>query len=130
VDIGRGIPKIDLASYRLKVTGLVETELSLSFDDLKQLSAGIGNAVWEVVPLREILEMAGLQPNAVELVFRAADGFHTSIPVELAMDPLSYLAISMNGEPVPREHGFPVRCLWPGRYGMKQPKWVTEIEAV
>ncbi len=147
VDIGRGIPKIDLASYRLKVTGLVETELSLSFDDLKRLSAGthmrtlecisnpvggnlIGNAVWEVVPLREVLEMAGLHPNVVELVFRGADGFHTSIPVELAMDPLAYLAIGMNGEPVPREHGFPVRCLWPGRYGMKQPKWLVEIEAV
>ncbi|MDQ7029194.1 MAG: molybdopterin-dependent oxidoreductase [Ardenticatenia bacterium] len=145
VDIGRGIPAIDLESYRLKVTGLVERELSLSFEDLKQLSAGahmrtlecisnpvggnlIGNAVWEVVPLREVLEMADPSPSAVEVIARAADGFHTSIPVELAMDPLAYLAISMNGEPVPHEHGYPVRCLWPGRYGMKQPKWLVELE--
>lgn len=146
VDIGRGIPKIDPVSYRLKVTGQVEHELALSLEDLREMSAGahmrtlecisnpvggnlIGNAVWEVVPLREVLEMAGLRPGVVELVARGADGFHTSIPIELALDPLAYLAISMNGEPIPPEHGFPVRCLWPGRYGMKQPKWLVELEA-
>jgi len=145
VDIGRGQPKIDPDTYRLRITGLVERELELSLDELRQRSAGahmrtmecisnpvggnlIGNAVWDVVPLRELLEEAGIKPGAVEIITRAADGFHTSVPIETALDPLAYLALSMNGEPLPREHGFPVRCLWPGRYGMKQPKWLVEIE--
>jgi len=144
VDIGRGTPSIDPATYRLHVTGLVENELNLSLDDLKAMSAGtlmrtmecisnpvggdlIGNAVWDVVPFAAILEMAKPSTEAVEIITRAADSFETSIPIELARDPEAYLAFGMNGEPLPPDHGFPVRCLWPGRYGMKQPKWLVEI---
>lgn len=145
VDIGRGIPAIDGVTYRLRIFGLVENELSLSLDDLKAMRNGtlmrtmecisnpvggdlIGNAVWDVVPFAAVLAMAGPGRDAVEIITRAADGFHTSIPIELALDPEAFLAFGMNGEPLPSDHGFPVRCLWPGRYGMKQPKWLTEVE--
>ncbi|MCZ7567677.1 MAG: molybdopterin-dependent oxidoreductase [Ardenticatenaceae bacterium] len=145
VDIGRGTPKINPATYRLRIFGLVDNELSLSLDDLKTMSSGtlmrtmecisnpvggdlIGNAVWDVVPFATILEKAAPKGGSVEIITRGADGFHTSIPIELARDPEAFLAFGMNGEPLPPDHGFPVRCLWPGRYGMKQPKWLTEIE--
>lgn len=145
VDIGRGTPTINPETYRLRLFGLVENELSLSLADLKAMSSGtlmrtmecisnpvggdlIGNAVWDVVPFAAVLEKATPRSGTVEIITRGADGFHTSIPIELARDPEAFLAFGMNGEPLPPDHGFPVRCLWPGRYGMKQPKWLTEIE--
>jgi DMSO/TMAO reductase YedYZ molybdopterin-dependent catalytic subunit len=90
----------------------------------------IGNAVWRGVPMAHLLEMAGVLSRAVELKFECADGYHTSIPVQLAMNPHSFLAFWMNGISLPPEHGHPLRALWPGRYGQKQPKWITGIELI
>ncbi len=145
VDIGAGHPQIDLSSWQLDLTGAIETPLSLTMDDLQALphvtemrtlecisnpvgGKLIGNAVWEGVRMRDVLAMAGVSADAVELLVNSADGFFSSIPLELAGDEHALLVWSMNGVPLPRAHGFPLRCLWPGRFGMKQPRWVTKME--
>lgn len=136
-----------ISDFRLRIFGRVKNELDLTLDDLVAMPVMedmrtlecisnpvggnlIGNAVWRGVPTAHLLELAGVLPGAIELKFESADGYHTSIPVELAMDPNSVLAYWMNGVPLPPKHGYPLRALWPGRYGQKQPKWITGIELI
>ncbi len=145
VDIGAGHPQIDLSSWQLELTGAIKTPVSLTMDELQALphvtemrtlecvsnpvgGKLIGNAVWEGVRMRDVLELAGVSESAVELMVNSADGFSSSIPLELTRHDHALLVWSMNGVPLPRDHGFPLRCLWPGRYGMKQPRWVTKME--
>jgi DMSO/TMAO reductase YedYZ molybdopterin-dependent catalytic subunit len=140
-------PTISDSDFRLRIFGAVEDELNLSLDDLHAMPVVedmrtlecignpvggklIGNAVWRGVPTAHLLELAGVLPRARELKFECADGYHTSISVQLAMDPHSFLAYWMNGVPLPPKHGYPLRALWPGRYGQKQPKWITGIDLV
>lgn len=137
-------PVIDPATWRLVVDGLVATPLALSLADLRALSvvtvmrtlecisnpAGgtlIGNAVWRGVRLAEVLQSAQVEPEGKFLQLTSADEYHTGIPVDLAQDEASLVVFEMNGVPLPAEHGFPLRCLFPGRYGQKQPKWLTGI---
>jgi DMSO/TMAO reductase YedYZ molybdopterin-dependent catalytic subunit len=93
------------------------------------------------VPLAEILDRAGLTPQAVEIVFRGADRgnvgdaadpirFERSLPVTDAGQSSSLLAYAMNGEPLPLEHGYPLRLIMPGWYAVASVKWLTEIEAI
>jgi len=87
----------------------------------------LGNARWTGVPLASILQQAGLG-KARDVVFHAADGYSDSIPVERALQPLCCLAYEMNGAPLTSGHGFPLRLIVPGIYGMKNVKWITSIE--
>ena len=147
VDIGAGHPSIDPASYRMTLDGLVNTPLNLTLDQIKampQITQSrtfecisnpvggplIGNAVWIGVQMKQLLAMAGLKAGAQELMVHAADGFYTSIPIALAQDENALVVHTMNGQPLPRDHGFPLRTVWPGRYGMKQPRWITRMEVV
>lgn len=87
----------------------------------------IGNAIWSGLPLVEVWDLLGIpRPNRPFLRFRGADDYHTGLPAEDVDRPM-WLVWRMNGEPLPPEHGFPARLLVPGRYGTKNPKWVTEI---
>ncbi|HXF70089.1 MAG TPA: molybdopterin-dependent oxidoreductase [Thermoflexus sp.] len=141
------IPQVRIETWTLEVDGEVERPLRLTYPDILAMPAVIemrtlecisnpvggdliGNAVWKGIRMADLLAMAGVRPTATEVVFYAADGYHTSIPVDLARDPHSILAYMMNGEVLPLAHGFPLRALWPGRYGMKQPKWITRIELI
>ena len=94
------------------------------------MGGSIGNAVWQGIPLRSLLEEVGLDPSAVDVVFRAADGYSDSIPLDRIMKGDVLLAHSMNGTALPRDHGFPLRVIVPGLYGIKNVKWITEIEVV
>jgi DMSO/TMAO reductase YedYZ molybdopterin-dependent catalytic subunit len=140
-------PSVDGATWRLLVTGEVETPLSLSLDEIRAMPAVeemrtlecisnpaggdlISNAVWRGVRLADVLQRAGVKPGVTEIVIRAADDYHTAVPLELALHEYSLLVYWMNGVDLPVEHGYPARVFWPGRYGMKQPKWVTMIEAI
>jgi DMSO/TMAO reductase YedYZ molybdopterin-dependent catalytic subunit len=135
------------ADWKLKITGQVDKEVSISLDELKALPAVtqmrtlecisnpvggdlISNAVWKGVRLKDLLAQAGLKPGARFLKLESFDGYSTGIPVELGTDDDALLVYDMNGEPLPAIHGAPLRCLWPGRYGMKQPKWIQTITAV
>jgi DMSO/TMAO reductase YedYZ molybdopterin-dependent catalytic subunit len=134
-------------TWRLKIRGLVEHPLTLSLDELKAMPAHeayvtfvcisnevggdlIGNALWKGVPLRHLLGLAGVKPGARKVVLRADDGYSTGVPLERCLHPQTFLAYEMNGAPLPDKHGFPLRAVIPGYYGMKQPKWLTEIEVV
>jgi DMSO/TMAO reductase YedYZ molybdopterin-dependent catalytic subunit len=161
-----GHPEVDPATFRLKVSGLVNSSLALSLDDLRkmgniELIAGfecsgnrrplqglIGNGRWTGVPLKTVLDKAGLKANAHEIVFFGADRgketvafrgqnheveqqYGRSIPRHraLADDPAPFLAYALNGEPLTRHQGAPLRLIVPGWYGAPNVKWLAEINA-
>lgn len=148
VDINFVQPSVEAEGWTLNVTGLVDSPLSLTFDDLQRNfevveeysvltcisnEVGgnlVGNSLWGGVRLRDVLEEAGVRDGAVDLIFKAADGYTDSIPVEVAMQPYVLLAVSQNRAPLRQEHGFPCRVRVPSIYGMKNVKWITEIEVV
>ena len=84
--------------------------------------------MWKGVRLRDLLEKVGPKPEVKVVVFRCADGYHTAIPLEEAMESETLLAYEMNDVPLPTEHGFPIRLLNPGNYGTKNPKWIVNIQ--
>jgi DMSO/TMAO reductase YedYZ molybdopterin-dependent catalytic subunit len=126
---------------------LVERPLTLTYEQLIDKSAisrivtleCVGNTIggefistadWTGVPLRSLLEEAGMSEQAYDVVFRAADGFSDSIRAERAMLGDVIIAHKMNGVSLPAAHGFPARAIVPGHYGMKSVQWLTEIEVV
>jgi len=140
-------PKVDAAKWTLRIHGLVDQPLQLSFDDIKRLpsvkqmltlecignppaGSAISNAEWTGVMLRPLLERAGVGQNAVHAAMHGADGYATGVPVAEIMREENWMAYLMNGVPLPPVHGYPLRLFIPGKYGMKQPKWLTEIEFV
>jgi DMSO/TMAO reductase YedYZ molybdopterin-dependent catalytic subunit len=99
----------------------------------EQWSGGaVSTAQWTGVSLRALLERAGLKETAVELVFTGADGgqYQRSLPRDVALDPDTLLAWEMNGGPIPRQFGGPLRLIVPGWYGMASVKWLMRIDAV
>src|ERR1044071_697908 len=140
-------PQVDSERWKLEITGLVENPLTFTYDEIKSLpqveqyatlacisnEVGgnlIGNALWRGVRLKDLLRQAGLNPGVVDIVLRASDDYTDSIPLERAMQDGTLLVYEMNGEPLTPTHGFPVRLLVPGIYGMKNVKWITRIEAI
>jgi DMSO/TMAO reductase YedYZ molybdopterin-dependent catalytic subunit len=163
-------PAIDPDAWRLPVTGAVITELSLSLDDLRAMTpathrvllecaghrrnelsppvsglqwqlGALSQANWSGPPLAAVLALAGLAPDAVEVVLHGADSgpfaelpgthsFSRAVPVAKALHPDTLLALDMNGEALPKAHGAPVRAIVPGWYAMDSVKWVTGIEVV
>lgn len=137
-------PEVDIASWRLKIDGMVTNKMELSFDQLTQRpqrseertiecignprgGEQIGNALWTATSLRDLIDEAKLSPQASFVRFHGADEYETTVPLEAAMHPDSLLIYKMNGEPLTKEHGYPARILMPGFYGQKNPKWVTFI---
>ena len=141
-------PVLKAERWRLEVAAQPGQSLTLTYDDIKAMPSVrrahtlecisnevggdlISNAIWRGVRLRDIIAKAGgIDPKATEIVFRCADGYTESLPIADALDQDTLVAYEMNGQPLPPKHGFPVRLLVPGRFGMKNPKWITKIEAV
>ncbi len=135
-----GIPQlIDLATYRLKVTGLVDHPLSLTYDDLRCLpkvtakpdlicfGVFVDKATWTGVPIQDILELAGVQAGAKELELVSADGYEAQLPIVTANGDENFLAYEVNGKPLPVRHGFPLRAVFPYMWGSYWLKWLVEI---
>jgi len=154
-----GQPELDLSSYRLRITGMVDNPMELSLQDVMgrgalEMDAGwecggnretivnglIGNARWRGVSLRSLLEQAGIQDGAKEVVFFGGDigseeirgaevdkAFARSLAIPDAMRQENMLAFEMNGEPLPLHHGRPLRLIVPGWYGVANVKWLTQI---
>lgn len=147
IDTALQVPTVDPASWRLRVTGMVENEIELSFDELLALPLVetvvtlacvsnpvggdlIGNAVWLGYPIHKLLAQAKPLAGANMVLSRSVDGFTAGTPLEILQeqDRDSILAVGMNGEPLPAEHGFPVRMVVPGLFGyVSATKWVTEM---
>ncbi len=140
-------PHVDIDKWSLEMRGLVGQPTHWAASEIRTLPAVeqfatlecisnpvggnlIGNAKWKGVRLGLLLEKAGLRPGAVKIILHAADGYDDSIPLDRAMNPGTILAYEMNGAPLTPTHGFPLRLIVPGIYGMKNVKWITSIEAV
>ena len=147
VDIDPIPPQLDLDSWTLKIHGTVNNPLTLdktSFSTLPTVDEYatlecvsntiyppgglISNAKWTGVPLAGLLNQAGIMPTAKYVIFRCGDGYTVGIPLERALLPSAILAYKMNDVTLPNEHGFPIRGIIPGIYGMMNAKWITEIE--
>src|SRR5262249_43184894 len=165
-----GIPTLEAATFELMIGGLVERSQRYTLRDLQNMRskslvvtlecAGNGRALferptegekwglgavstaeWTGVPLVEILDRAGVRPNATDVLFRGADGgpadhgsgtlrFERSLRLDDARDGDVLLAYAMNGEPLPIEHGYPLRLIVPRWYAVASVKWLTEIELI
>jgi DMSO/TMAO reductase YedYZ molybdopterin-dependent catalytic subunit len=141
-------PNVNVDEWRLKVTGMVDREVELTYAELIQLPIVeqyvtiacvsnvvggdlVGNASWRGVPLRTVLAMAGVQANASQLVGRSVDGFTVGMPTSWVMDEsrMPMIAVGMNGQALPRAHGYPARLIVPGLYGyVSATKWLAELE--
>jgi DMSO/TMAO reductase YedYZ molybdopterin-dependent catalytic subunit len=147
IDTALRVPEIDPSEWSLRIHGLVDREVTITWDELLALPLGestttltcvsnevggdlIGTAVWLGYPIRELLAQAGPQAGADMVLSRSIDGFTAGTPIEALQDDRNaILAVGMNGEPLPLEHGFPVRMVVPGLYGyVSATKWVTELE--
>jgi DMSO/TMAO reductase YedYZ molybdopterin-dependent catalytic subunit len=134
--VGRGI-QLDYMSVR----NLPSVEITKTLECISNFVAKcelapfgcdlIGNARWRGVRLSDLLDLAdGVNPGVVSLAVIGADEFSTALPIEAALAPDTLLVYEMNGQVLPREHGYPARILVPGRYGMKNAKWVVALRAM
>jgi len=148
IDTALIVPSVDLSSWRLRIHGLVERDTTLTFGALVALGTIeqyvtiacvsnevggdlVGNAKWTGVRLRDVLAVAGVRPEATQLVGRAVDGWTAGMPTAWVMDesrePL--IAVQMNDDPLPLAHGFPARLIVPGLFGyVSATKWLAELE--
>lgn len=142
------MPSVDPADWSLRITGMVEEEVTITWDELLALPLEehlvtlscvsnevggdlIGTALWLGYPIRDLLARARPLAGADMVLSRSVDGFTASSPLEVLQDEgrPSIVAVGMNGEPLPVEHGFPARLVVPGLYGyVSATKWVTELK--
>jgi len=147
IDINTRPPRLDGRAWMLDVAGLFDTARPLTLADLMAYPAVtqpitlscisneiggdlISTSYWTGVRLPDLLQNLGLRPDAKALAISAADGFYESVSMEDMRDPRALLVYGMNGQTLPIAHGYPLRIYIPNRYGMKQPKWITRIEAI
>jgi DMSO/TMAO reductase YedYZ molybdopterin-dependent catalytic subunit len=142
------VPRLEAASWRLEVNGMVDRPFSLDYEELLAMplveqyttiacvsnEVGgrlVGNALWRGARLRDLLDRAGVQEGATQVVGRSYDGWTAGFPTAWVDDPgrEALVAVAMNGETLPPEHGFPARLIVPGLYGyVSATKWITNIE--
>ncbi|MDT3776465.1 molybdopterin-dependent oxidoreductase [Nitrospira sp. MA-1] len=137
---------LDVEQWKMVVKGAVERPVVMKWRDLLNWESfdqavtlmcidtlpggsSLGTAMWRGISLKKLLQNIGADEDiARDVIFRAADGYSDSIPFSRAMEDDVMLAYLMNGEKLPKDHGFPVRLIVPGLYGIKNVKWITEIE--
>ena len=145
IDINPIVPEVDVNSWNLLIKGMVGTPLKLSYEEIKSMPAIeefvtlecisnkiggdlIGTALWKGIRLKDILEKAKILPGVQYIVFRCSDGYDVGIPLNKGLMNETILAYEMNLATLTSKHGFPLRAIVPGLYGMMNPKWITEIE--
>ena len=149
IDTALIVPRVDLPTWAMRVHGMVDREVTLSYEQLLELSLFeqyvtiacvsnevggdlVGNAKWTGARLADVLDMAGVQPGASQLVGRSVDGWTGGFPTAWLTDHPereAMIAVAMNDEPLPIAHGFPARLIVPGLYGyVSATKWLSEVE--
>jgi len=136
------IPNIDVSNWTLVIDGQVDTSLNLTYSEflvlpsieilatLQCTDGPAGTALWRGVKMTDLLAMANVNQSAFDVVYYAVDGFSSSLTMEEVSSGDILLAFEMNGETLPRAHGFPVRVVAPSYYGYKWVKWIDHIEVV
>jgi DMSO/TMAO reductase YedYZ molybdopterin-dependent catalytic subunit len=146
VDTTLLLPEVDPANWQLRIHGMVDREITVTFADLLRMpliehyitlccvsnpvgGPYIGNARWLGASLAGLLRSARIRSGADQLLCTSVDGFTSGTPVQVVMDGRdALLAVAMNGTPLPVAHGFPARMVVPGLYGyVSATKWVTDI---
>jgi DMSO/TMAO reductase YedYZ molybdopterin-dependent catalytic subunit len=147
IDINTIPPNVNADEWRLELGGLVKNPMTLTLDQIRSrpsisqyitlecISNQIGGDLisaskWTGLRLIDLLDEAGLQPGAQELSIESVDGFYESVSMQDMLDERTFLVYEMNDEPLPVEHGFPLRIYIPNHFGMKQPKWITRMEVI
>ena len=148
IDTALLVPSLDTETWQLRIHGLVEQETTLTWDQLISLpmfeqyctiacvsnEVGgrlVGNTKWTGVRLREVLDLAKPTARATQLVGRSVDNWTAGMPMSWVMDPARepMIAVEMDGQPLPRQHGYPARLIVPGLYGyVSATKWLWELE--
>ena len=148
IDTALQVPSIDPSGWKLRITGMVERNIEITYDELlalpleehwvtlacvsNEVGGGlVGNALWLGYPIRRLLERAKPMGGADMVLSRSHDGFTAGTPLAVLQDERTdaVLAVGMNGEPLPLDHGFPVRMVVPGLYGyVSATKWVVELK--
>lgn len=147
IDTALLVPQVNPDTWSLTIKGMVENELTFTYAELldrantvepvtlscvsNEVGGGlVGNAIWQGIPLTELLDEAGVIAGATQISSRSVDGWDCGFPTEAAYDGRTALvAVAMNGEPLPIDHGFPVRLVVSGLYGyISATKWLSEIE--
>lgn len=147
IDTALVVPQVDPGSWKLRVTGMVDHEIEIDWNTLlsKPMQDAMvtlmcvsnevgghlnGNAIWTGWPVRDLLSQAGVQSGADMVLSRSVDGFTAGTPLSAMTDDRNALiAVAMNGEALPAEHGFPVRLVVPGLYGyVSATKWLSELK--
>lgn len=147
IDTALSVPQVNPQSWQLRIHGMVDRPVTLSFADLLRRpmadhdvtlccvseSVGgslLGNARWQGTSLADVLRLAGVRSGAQQIVMRDVNGMNIGVAVDPVMDGrAAMLAVGMNGQPLPAEHGFPVRVVVPGLYGyVSACKWVVDME--
>jgi len=137
----KGPQYIDIGSYELKVTGLVENPLIFKYDDvlsgyrhyekvvtLNCVEGWSVTILWEGVMVKDLIEQAKSLPNAKVVIFHAYDGYTTSFPIDYIISNDILMAYKMNDVVIPPERGFPFQLVAESKWGYKWIKWITEIE--
>lgn len=147
IDTRLAVPEVDPKEWRLRIHGMVEREVEIDYDELvglglrdtwltltcvsNEVGAGlVGNAWWSGVPVARLLDRAGVSSGADAVLQTSVDGWTCATPLAALTDGRdALLAVAMNGEPLPLEHGFPVRMVVPGLYGyVSATKWLVDLE--
>jgi DMSO/TMAO reductase YedYZ molybdopterin-dependent catalytic subunit len=146
IDTALTVPQVPVESWNLTISGLVDTPITINYDELldrelvevpitltcvsNEIGGGLmGTAMWGGIRLDDLLDEAGIRPSATQIVGRSVDGYTCGFPVAALDGRDALVAVAMNGEPLPLEHGFPARLIVPGLYGyVSATKWLTEIE--
>jgi DMSO/TMAO reductase YedYZ molybdopterin-dependent catalytic subunit len=141
-------PSVDASSWSLGVDGSVDSQKNYTLDAVKALPSAtqyttlecvsneingdlISNAKWKGVKLSDLLaDVGGVQTNGKYVVFYSVDGYSVGIPLTKAMEPESILAYEMNDQPLPTGHGYPLRAVIPGLYGMMSAKWINRMSVL
>ncbi len=146
-DIALLPPDVNRSEWRLTVDGEVEKRRTFTYDEVKTLSSVkeyttlecisnpvggplIGTALWEGVRLSTVLKESGVKPGVRYVVFYGADGYSVAIPLETALKEGTILAYNMNSKELDSIHGFPIRAVVPGIFGMMNAKWISRVELV
>ncbi len=147
IDKNTIVPVVDAKEWVLTVKGLVDAPFNINYDEIKSMDSIeqfatlscisnkiggglVSTALWKGIPLKDLLARAKVKPGAKYIVFRCSDGYDVGIPLESGLMDGTILAYDMNDEPLTNDHGYPIRAIVPGFYGMMNPKWITEIELV